>query len=362
MMVLCEAVGGGAETMALELVRALQGRGFEFTVATLRGGGVLNDAFRRTGADVRDGLARWRFDPLCTFRLARLVRRKGIDAVVVVDVPRNAMFAAFVGAALSGRSMPSFCWCHSLPGGQSGTFLWQLKLYGRLRMLSGIICISRRQRDILAAGGLARRRMPVISNGVNVARFADAAPAHLPAAQGKCVFVQVANVMPDKDHETLLEAARMLAARRQDFHLVLAGQGTDSPAITAWIAKAGLATFVTPLGFRADIPQLLAAADAFVLSTRREVFNLSTLEAMAAGLPVIAPDIPVFQEIFTHHREGLKFAPADPKSLMDAMQQMMDGDLRTRLATASARQGRRFDLRRTANKFRRLLQHVGRRE
>lgn len=358
MMVLCEAVGGGAETMALEVVRALQGRGVEFTVAALRRGGVLIDAFRRTGADVRDGLAWWRFDPLCAYRLARLVRQKDIQAVVVIDVPRNAMFAAFVGAALSGRCVPTSCWCHSLPGGQSGPFLRQLKLYSRLRMLNSVICVSERQRQVLAAAGLRRRRMLVIRNGVDVRRFAEASPADLPGGPGKCVFVQVANVMPDKDYATLLEAAKRLAERRQDFHLVLVGSGTDSPAITAQIAQAGLAALVTPLGFRANIPQILAAADVFVLSTRREVLNLSTLEAMAAGLPVIAPDIPAFDGIFVHQREGLTFDAGDPQSLMAAMTQALDDDLRSRLAAASKRRGEQFDLRHTADCFRRLLEHI----
>ena len=138
-MVLCELLVGGAEKMALQLLRALHGKGCEFVVASIRSGGALGDDFRETGAEVHDGLTCCRLDPMGAFRIGRLIRRRAIDVVVVVDVPRNALFYGLAGAALSGRDVPAVCWCHSRPDGQSGNFPWQLRTYAALGWLPRIV-------------------------------------------------------------------------------------------------------------------------------------------------------------------------------------------------------------------------------
>ena len=228
LMVTCEMLVGGAERMALELIRALHGDRCRFVVASIRPGGALKADFAATGARIYDGLARGRFDPLAACRIARIIRQERIDAVVIVDVPRNGLFYGLLGAALSGRRIPRLCWCGSRPDGQSGNFPFQLRGYLAAGLLDAVVVISRLQRRMLLRRGLPRRRMPLLPNGVDLDRFRNPAATHLPMPQGKHILVQVANVMPDKDFDTLLAAARLLAARRDDFHLLLLGRGTQS--------------------------------------------------------------------------------------------------------------------------------------
>ena len=361
MVVICEMLTGGAEVTALELIRALHGRGCDFVVAALHAGGELRDAFLATGAAVYDGLARFRFDPLGPVRVARLARRHDVDAVVVVDVARNALFHGLLGAALARRKLPALCWCNSRPDGQSGRFVWQLKTYRALGLLSGILCTSRLQRRMLVQCGLPRSRMPLLRNGVDLGRFAGAARTTLALPAGKKIIVHVANVMPDKDFATLLAAAELLARRGSDFHLVLVGRGTDSPDMLGQLQRRGIEPFVTAAGRRDDVPGILAAADALLLSSRREVFNVATIEAMAAGLPVVVSDIPAFDEMFVHGREGLKFPPGNPAALADAVEQLLDDEsLRRRLAQAARRRAERFSQAAMAHSFRRLIASVTR--
>ena len=344
---------GGEEMTALRLVRALVPMGYEFTLASIGGRNELGEDFCKAGAKLYESVGRFRFDPLASLRIARIIRKNKIDVVIVLGVPRNALFYALAGAALSGRAVGRLCWCNSDPAGQSGKFVRPLRMYQALKMLDAVICASRTHRKMLTAAGLDRRRLVMIRTCVDSEPYGTAG-IDLPA--GKKIIVQVANVMPDKDHRTLLQAASILSRSRDDFHLVLVGMGTDSPEMTQAVSEAGLENTVTLAGRIDNVPSLLAVADIFVLSTRREVFNVATLEALAAGLPVIVSDIEAFDEMFTHDVEGLKFPPADADALAQSIASLLDDPARAQsLAQAAKTRAKTFTIKKMAKNFHKLL-------
>ena len=113
---------------------------------------------------------------------------------------------------------------------------------------------------------------------------------------------------------------------------------------------------VSLLGSRTDVGAILAAADVFVLSTRSEVFSVATLEALAAGVPVVTSDVPGFEEVFANGREGLRVPPGEPAALADAVERLLDdADVRERLALEGRRRAGRFAMSRMAGNFERLL-------
>jgi len=128
------------------------------------------------------------------------------------------------------------------------------------------------------------------------------------------------------------------------------------------VRRAGLDGALTLAGHRDDVPGILAAADAFVLSSRSESFGLAVVEAMAAGLPVVVSDLPAFRELLADGREGLKVPPGDPEALAGAIARVLDdAALRKALAAAGRRRARRFGHARMVRRFERLLQTVCRR-
>ena len=365
LMVMNKMVAGGAETTALELIRALEGRGVEFVVATMYRGGELGERFAACGAKLHEGMAHRRIDLLAPLRVARIIRRGSIDAVIILDVARNSFLYGLTGAALSGRSVPKMLWCHAIPDGNTGDFVPRLKAFMAGGALDLIVCISRHQRAVLASRGLPRRRMPLIRNGVDLSRFGEPSPAGASrvggasAPSGKHVIVQVGNLAFYKDHATLVGAAGSLARRRDDFQVLLVGRDTDSAAMTDAVAKAGAAGCVKLMGQRNDVPSILAGADLFVLATKCEVFNVAALEAMAAGLPVVVSDVPGFDEVFTHGVEGLRVPPGDADALAAAIEKLLDDRaLRDRLASAGRKRVERFSVPRMAGNFTRLLRAV----
>jgi len=359
-MVFSTLQAGGAEVTALELIRALRGSGLTFVAASVKGGSALAGALASAGVVVHERIARFKHDPVGLWRMRRIIRRERIDAVVIVGVPRDGMFYGLLGALASGRAVRRIVWCKSSPTGQSRHFTSHLRAYAAAGLAETVVCTSRAQRDALAARGIAARRLTVIYNGVDVDGLAHAAPRRPTAPPHKRLIVQVANVMPDKDPLTLLRAAGILAARRDDFHVVLAGRDTNGPAMARAVRATSADGVVSLGGHCPDVAGLLASADVFVLSTRGEVFSVATLEALAAGLPVIVSDIGAFDEMFTAGVEGLKVRPGDPAALADAIERVLDAPaLGQALGVAARRRAERFSRRRMADEFLRLLAPAG---
>ena len=353
LMVLSSLEVGGAEKTALELLRPAPPEGWEVVVASIKDGALAGE-FAEAASAVYTRIARFKYDPLGLWRMARIIRRERIDAMIVVDAPRDGMFYAFRGSALAGGPLVRVCWCKSIPGGQAPPFAAALARYMRRGLVDAVVCTSRRQRRALVERGLDPRKMPLIRNGVNLSAFPGREDP--PAPGPKRLIVQVANVMPDKDPQTLLRAAGLLASRRHDFEVIMAGRGTDSAQMARAVADAGAEGVVTLAGYRSDTPELLARADVFVLSTRSEVFSVAVLEAMAAGAPVVVSDIPAFDEMLVAGRDAIKTPPGNAEALAEAIERLLDDEqLRQSLSGAGRRRAEAFSRERMCRSFRRLL-------
>ncbi|MCK4624543.1 MAG: glycosyltransferase family 4 protein, partial [Phycisphaerae bacterium] len=345
------------------------------SIASVRSGGGRRDEFARAATVVHDGLTSNRFDLRAAVRIAQIIRREQIESVIIVDTLRNGMLFTALGSLLSGRNVRIICWCHSVPGGQAGRFVRRLRWYRSAGLLNDVVCVSQYLREELISQCLSQRDVCVIHNGINLSRFTchgrparekrkhgrDGHATCLPLPANKHIIVQVANVVPDKDFQTLIEAAAGLAKRRDDFQLVLIGEGTDGPEIARVIEQAGAGEFITPVGKREDVPEILASTDMLVLSTKTESFGIAVLEAMASGLPVVASDVPALREVFTHESEGLKVRPGDADALAGAIERLLDDEtLRQQLGDTGRKRAEEFTTERMADKFYQMLNNSSR--
>jgi len=154
------------------------------------------------------------------------------------------------------------------------------------------------------------RRCRIIYNGLDLAAYRMRTServalrrqirAEFGLEQDALVFINVGRFHPPKGHDVLLAAARDVTARAPTLHFLLVGDGDLQGPMQAQARRWGLAHNVHFAGLRHDVPRLLQAADAFVLSSRREGLPGVVLEALAAGLPVVATDLPGVREIAAH--------------------------------------------------------------
>ena len=145
-------------------------------------------------------------------------------------------------------------------------------------------------------------------------------------------IVTVGRLAAPKDALTLVRALALLGPIR--FSALLVGDGPDlgPPVVEAEVRSLDLEDRVELAGSRADVPALLAAADVFVLSSRSEGAPISILEAMAAGLPVVACDVGGVGELVADGETGLLVPSADPARLAEALRRLVaDPGLRRRL-------------------------------
>jgi glycosyltransferase involved in cell wall biosynthesis len=148
------------------------------------------------------------------------------------------------------------------------------------------------------------------------------------------VILSVCRLNIPRDFVTLLRAVQTIQQAIPDVQLVIAGDGPQKAEVEGQIVALDLAEHVHLLGFRQDIPQLMAMADVFVLTSYGwEGFPISALEAQAAGLPVVISDAGGSAEAIIHGQTGLVVPKCDVPALADALQGiLMDHEVRQVMA------------------------------
>jgi glycosyltransferase involved in cell wall biosynthesis len=137
----------------------------------------------------------------------------------------------------------------------------------------------------------ANERYSTIPNGVNLIKYASAAPAVLDEIIDKKIILMVSRFSPQKDHFTLIKAFRAIIDMRKDVHLLLAGAGETIIDVMKLVEESSLTSYVSFLGPREDVPNLIALSNIGIQSSNWEGFGLTALEFMAAGKPIIASDV-----------------------------------------------------------------------
>jgi glycosyltransferase involved in cell wall biosynthesis len=298
------------------------------------GSGPLRDAARAAGTrfleleHVRRPLSPGR-DLLGLLELETLVRRERPHIVHVNSAKAGAL--GRVAAWLTHVPIRIYTvhgWSYTAhTGAGSAVYLWAERL---LRPLTTVtICVAESERR----AGLAMRTCDeattiVIHNGVQLPDTEVREPRGEP-----CRIVTVGRLQAPKDTLTLVRALEKLP--RGAYTAVIVGDGPDRPALEAEIGRLGLDSFVQVVGERNDVAERLAASDLFVLSSRSEGLPLSILEAMAAGLPVVATNVGGVPELVLDGETGFLVPPGNPQSLAGAMERLLeDSALRRRLGAA----------------------------
>lgn len=186
--------------------------------------------------------------------------------------------------------------------------------------------------------GFPGSKLTVVPNGISLERFGKppdpALRRELDQGTGRPVVLTIARLDAAKGLDHLLDAA----ARVPGALFVVAGEGPLRSALEARAQQPGLADRVRFLGQRWDVPDLLGAADLFVLPSLSEGLPLTVLEAMAAGTPVVATAVGGTSEAVVHGETGLLVPPADADALAGAIRTLLADRERGEQLAAAARE------------------------
>ena len=191
----------------------------------------------------------------------------------------------------------------------------------------------------------ASNKLTVIPNGIDVQAFERANPvlrSSVGINNGNCVLLYVARLEPQKDHANLLRAL----AQIPDADLVLAGDGSLRTQLEAQAEMLGVAHRVHFLGRRKDVAELLKMTDIYVHPPAFEGFGIAAAEALSAGKPVVATDVPGLAQVIGD--AGILVPPRDPATLAAEVRNLINSpDRRQQLSLVAVDRGRQFSIERT---------------
>jgi len=338
-IVITELRAGGAERVIVHLACALARRGIDPTVICLGRPGLLARDLDAAGVRVVALGSTRGFDVAAIWRLARVLQRIRPDVINVHD--RASLPYVHLANRLAGRRPVVFS-CHGLLLGVShARWCERFAMRGAAALTAVSQETGRRYAALLDWPG----PVDVVPNGVPLPEpdpnMRPAARANLGLADDVFTFLAVGNLKPEKGFEDLLEGAAILrdrlAGRR--FIVLIAGGTSDEAyanGLEASLDRLNLRGVVRFLGYRPDTRPLYAAADVFVLSSRTEGLPMVLLEAMGAGLAVVATRVGGVPDVVTDGESGLLVASSEPRELADAMARLVDAPaLRHRLGEAA---------------------------
>jgi glycosyltransferase involved in cell wall biosynthesis len=341
-------VVGGAERFLVQLVRAQTKLGWDPAVATLVQPNPLAGELERLGIPHWScGRSRLN-DPRLVLDLRAVLRRHHPDVVHTHLFYADAF--GRVAARLAG--VPAIVTTeHSTEGG----LLSRRRLAG-MRATAGladrIVAVSEPVRQSAALRlGVPVERIDVIPNGIDLEAWAgfEARARAARAATGRDVVVGcVGRLVEAKGYDLLLEALAQLEPPRP--RLVVAGDGPDRAELEARAARLGIAADVEWLGFRPDVPALLASFDVFAMPSRWEGHSVALLEAMAAGCACLGSDIPEIVE--TLGDAGLCVEAGSVAALAAGLRQLAASpERRAELGRAAEHRVRRFSIDSAAQRY-----------
>ncbi len=290
-------------------------------------------------------------DPRWLRRMGRLIDEGSFD-VVHAHSPAPAAQARLLVRSIPRSRRPAFVYTehNRWPSHSRATRTANSATFG---LNDAVITVSDEVRESMAPRHAAVAR--TIVHGIDVDAVAalrsdrNAVRAELGVTSGQILAITVANFRAPKGYPDLLDAASRVASVRPDVRFVIVGQGPLEDELQAEHARLRLGDTVTILGYRPDAPRLTAAADLFVLASHHEGIPVAVMEALAAGVPVVATRVGGLAEAIEDGSSGRLVPARRPQLLADAIVDLAaDADERRRLSVGAAAEAGRFSAKRSS--------------
>lgn len=353
---------GGAESVLLALATRIDASRFR-SLALLPYKGWLHGKLQENGIPVFLAKSSAWYDPALPKAMARLVRQEEVQ-LIHSHLPDQNFYACLVGRATGTRTVVTYHGLATSP--ETDKLRSAIKRWWVRHSADAVVAVSDHLKQALTDLQFPRDRIFRIHNGVDVERFELPETHSLRAELGYCngtkLVGMVANLREGKGYEYFIEAAARVAKANPQVRFLAVGEidETIRTEMQRLIHQTSLGDRFLFTGFRQDVPAILNDLDIFVLSSVSEGFSLATVEAMAAGKPVIATRSGGPEEIIDHGRDGILIPPADAEALAREICSLLEHPDRAReLAEAGHRKATTaFSMQRMIADYERLYERL----
>lgn len=319
---------GGAQRVVFDLSCRLNKDKFLVEVAS-GGGGLLNKKLKEKGITVYEiptlqrEISFWK-DWKTLWQLKRIIRKGKYDIVHCHST--KAGFLGRVAAKLSGVKKIYFT-VHSWAFYNKQEYGKKIKFFQRIQKIGSlfstkIICVSEKVKHDGLENKIAKdKKFQVIKNGIKFelkdSKNTIRQKMHIP--KDKVIIIMTARLAHPKDPLLFLKASRIVKSRLPEAKFIVIGDGPLTSQSQAFISGNGLSQTTALLGEKSpeDARQLMKACDIFVLTSKFEGLPITIIEAMFAGLPVIASDVGGVGELVHNNKNGFLLKTQSPDELAE---------------------------------------------
>lgn len=320
----------GGQRQSLLLVRELMRKGYAVRFV-VQPGSPLQEKAAAEGIPILPIRMRGEADFWAAHRLSRIIKRHDCRLVHFHDA-----HAVALGAVAARRAQVPLRFISRRVDFPIKNNPYSQNKY--TRDVDGIIAISEGVRKVLLDSGIPSQLISVIPSGIDFSPFREVTARdflrrEFSFAPDDYLVGIVAALEDHKGHTYLIQASQILKEQAPKVKIIVVGKGSLWMELDRQVRDLGVDDIVFFLGFREDVPRLLASLDLFVLSSHHEGLGTSLLDAMASRLPVVATDTGGIPEVVINLKTGLLVPPRDPAALAQAILTLYrDRKLATRLA------------------------------
>ncbi|MDG2467669.1 MAG: glycosyltransferase [Pirellulaceae bacterium] len=347
-------VRGGAEKQLTTLVTRLPTDQFETHVALLTSDGPYLASLEEAGIPVHSIGKRWKLDIPAYFRLKRLIQ----------DLQPDLVHTWIFAANSYGRLASLKCGIKKIVAGERCVDPWKrwhefvIDRYLAKRT-HGIVTNSSGIRDFYQSNGISAEQFTMIPNGIEI-------PNLNPVAEMRRALLEALELPPEtklvgsvgrlwkqKRMKDLVWAADLLKCIRDDVHFLVVGDGPERWRLERFRDQVEIGDRFHFLGERADAKELIACLDVFWLASDYEGQSNALMEAMAAGVPVVATDIPGNRDLVVQDETGFLVPLGDRAAFAQRTERILnDASLHMNLSkNAIARMREEFTVEKMVSKY-----------
>ena len=338
---------GGTESQVTMLIRELKHHGYQCELFALEAKGPFKSILEQDGIPLHDGGCDSKAPKVVkAFLLLRALIRFWLLALrVKPDVLHAYLPLMNLMGSLAGRAagVKKIITSRRALGTYQDRHPNQKVFYKLANALSDRVTVNSNavRQDTIFRDGIAPEKLVLIRNGLDIDRFSeqegvrDVLRKNLGLGDEEFGIITVGNLIPYKGHADLINALSRVLENRCNAKLFLVGEDrgiqVDLERLASTLAVSDRVHF---LGQRNDVPSLLMAMDIYAMASHEEGSSNALLEAMAAGLPIVATDAGGSREALDDGRAGMLVPPHDPGSLSLAIGKLLDDDvLRSQVAS-----------------------------